>query len=734
MVGIRTTGVVCALLAAVALPALAQAQSANTTGQAAAANDEGGLGEILVTAERRENNLQRVPIAVSAVTAATLQNRMLTETSDLQREVPGLRITPNITQPTNITISLRGSIQQDASLVVAESPVGIYADDIYVARLNGANAQFDDVARVEVLRGPQGTLYGRNTLAGAMRIISRTPGPDESWLSGTVGYGNYGNYKVSGSAGGALSGDTLFGSLSVLANGLDGYYDNIANGEDFGRQRNFATRGKLRYISEKWDVIASVAYYENKNEGTPMPPATQPSTGRYTSSQVVSPFGDIFRLSISPTAQPGIINEVPTGRTSQVIGSLTIAYAPSDEVTLKSITGYVRTRDYFTNDITGVGGLLFASRAVADQYSQELQALGTSLDGKLDWIIGAYLFRESANQRLDLLTTQSTRIRTDSVSVFGQATIKVTDSFSATAGLRWTHDDKKFNGSMRALQLTIPDFDFISQNKYSAFTPKFSLNYQMANGAVAGIDSALLYASVARGFKSGGYNGIPVVSPGVLATVYRPETNWTYEAGLKTDLLNRRLRFNLAYFYNRISDLTANATVNVGGTPVFPVTNVGDATIQGLEVEAAASPVAGLNLFANATFQSGKYRNLDPTSAPAQAVGLYGEVFVPQLPKYSFTTGFDYTTDLPVMQGLKLKLGGDWYRTGQYSVTVNNDFLIDPFSRINAFVALNRDPWELRLSVKNLADKAQIVSGTRDFAGYIVLPPREFMLTLSYRM
>lgn len=720
-------------LAAVALPALAHAQGAGTSAAPTAPVSDGHVSDIVVTSERRENNLQRVPIAVSAITAKSLQDHQISETSDLEKEVPGLRITPNITQPTNITIALRGSIQQDASLVVAESPVGLYADDVYVARLNGANAQFDDIERIEVLRGPQGTLYGRNTLEGAVRIISKTPGPNNKWTTGSVGYGSYGNYKVSASEGHALVGDSLFGSISVLANGLDGYYHNIATNKQFGRQRNYATRGKLRYLAGKWDVTGSVAYYNDKNQGTPMPAGLSPA-GRYTSAQVTSPYGSLYNVSIPTVSQPGIISASPTGRTAQLVGSLTAAYALTDDITLKSITGYVRTRDYFTNEISGSGAQYLASEAQANQYSQEFQALGSSFDDRLKWIAGAYLFRESANQRLDLLTTQASKIRTDSVSFFGQATYNLTQSLSATGGIRWTHDDKKFEGEMRSLELVIPAFDFNSHNKYSAWTPKFSINYQMPSGLVPGVDSALLYVSAARGFKSGGYNGLPIVSAGVFATVYAPETNWTYEGGVKITALDRKVRLNAAYFYNMISNLTANATVAFQGTNVFPVTNVGNATIQGLELEAAASPVSGLNLFANATFQQGHYRNLNPTSTPVSAAALYGQIYVPQLPTYSFTTGFDYTTRLPVWRDLKFKFGGDWFRTGAYALTVNNDFIINPYSRLAAFAALDKGPWELRFSVKNLANKTQIVSGTSSFGGYIPLPPREFMGTLSVKL
>src|SRR5690606_29463453 len=149
---------------------------------------------------------------------------------DLQKIIPGLRMTDGIATPTNFTIALRGSIQQDSSVIVTESPVGIYVDDVYVPRLNGANAQLLDIERVEVLRGPQGTLYGRNTLSGAMKFVTRTPG-EETWLNLRGGYGSYNKIEVSGSAGGRVA-ENVYVSLSGLFNDFDGYYTNVATGRD----------------------------------------------------------------------------------------------------------------------------------------------------------------------------------------------------------------------------------------------------------------------------------------------------------------------------------------------------------------------------------------------------------------------------------------------------------------------------------------------------------------------
>ena len=193
-------------------PALAQKNPAASTGNV--------LEEVVVTAERREASLQTVPIPVTALTKEAIENHQITEAKDLQRFAPSLRMSNNITSPTNLSPSLRGSLQQDASLVVAESPFGIYVDDVYIGRLNGNNVTLADIERVEVLRGPQGTLYGRNTLSGAIKFMTRVPGKNSDWLTAKLGVGNWNQYIANVSAGGMLS-DSWAGSFAAQINNKD---------------------------------------------------------------------------------------------------------------------------------------------------------------------------------------------------------------------------------------------------------------------------------------------------------------------------------------------------------------------------------------------------------------------------------------------------------------------------------------------------------------------------------
>lgn len=726
-------------------PAPAYAPAKATT----AAAPEGGVADIIVTAQRREQSLQNVPIAVTALGAARIADGGIRESRDLERFVPSLKLTPNITSPTNLSPSLRGSTTQDASLFVAESPFGIYIDDVYVGRLNGNNTTLNDIERIEVLRGPQGTLYGRNTLAGAIKFITRTPGRDNKWLEGEIGYGDHNQYIASASAGGPLT-DTLAASVSGQFNGRDGFGKNIATGKRFGSEDNFAGRIKVHYTGiDKLDLVGSVSYANSRNDGATLVPAitpTVPADRRFGSNDLVPLYGyyDVS-VPVGPNG-PGPIRSEPYGKTEQTIASLTAAYDLGG-ATLKSISAYVRTDDKFSADLSGLGLIYAGSKAYSDQFTQELQLQGTAFNDKLTYLLGAYYLHEKTFQNFGWIfitpasqtTSPST---TSSISGFGQATYALTDTLKVTAGIRYTEDKKHFEESFFPEPTILippgpqPPVDL--RERYHAWTPKFAVDWQVpVDGGL--IDKLLVYGSAARGFRSGGFNGIEIFNLNDARTPYFPEKNWTYEAGFKVDLLDRRLRLNGAYFIDRISNLILNATIvdPASGISSFPSQNAGAATIRGFELEATAVPVTGLNIYVNASFLNGKFRNIDPGSAPAAAPALYNaSPETPQTPDYTVTAGFDYTAAFQLgSRAAKFRVGGDYYRSGSYIVTATNDFRVDAYDRFNAFVALGLDDhYEARVQVKNIENDKSFITGSRSLGGFIALPPRTVLFTLSYKM
>jgi iron complex outermembrane receptor protein len=725
------------------------------------------IPEIVVTAERRENVLQKVPIAVSALDESQLANRQIVEATDLQRVVPSLKMFNNITSPTNLSLSLRGGLQQDASLVVAESPVGVYVDDIYVGRLNGNNITLSDIQRVEVLRGPQGTLYGRNTGYGAVKYVSRTPG-DEPWADGRIGLGNYDQIVTAGGLGGPLS-DEWAASIAAQWKSKSGQFTNVATGEETGDEDNFAVRGKLRFMpADNLDVILSGSRSNANNDSlqlvngiTPAIPDTcsdlpggvcdPGETTQFTTSDLVFPNGEWAVNNLPGNFQPPPLRNEPQGETTQDIVGLTIAWDLNEDLTFKSITGYVGTEDYFHTDFSGnsagpFGGFVGATDVDSDQLTQELQLLGTALDDRLNYIVGAFYLHEEADQQFGWffatnLSQSFIDTEVDSWAVFGEAGYNITEKLKVTAGLRYTDEQKDFRfdferfgdnifnlvvapGFFPALEETV-----ILDGDFDETTPKLGIDYQV--GSFGAAENMLLYAQAAKGYKGGGFSAIALVSTFPVGA-YDPETNWTYEGGLKADWLEGRLRTNLAYFYSDIEDIQQNATDSSSPSPEFPVQNSGDATIQGLEIEITAVPVENLNLFISASLMDGEYDNLDPLSAAFAATALYGvEPQTPQTPDYTISIGADYT--FPVAEGLTI--GADYYEIDDYVTAATNDFKNDGWDIWNAFVSLDiNDNVELKFTGKNLADDFIITAGSRGLGGFIALPRREFLFSVNFKL
>lgn len=693
------------------------------------------IEEVIVTAERREANLQSVPIAVTAISSQALDDFQAVKTEDLMRVVPGLKLVPVTANPSNFQVAMRGSSQVTSSLVVAESPVGFYVDDVYVARLNGANAQLADLERVEVLRGPQGTIYGRNTLAGAIKLVTTTPN-DETRIRASVAGGDYGRYQISASVGGALGANGFYGSISGLASGFDGYYTNLADNSDYGQEENYSGRAKLRFAptDSSLDLVAALSYAKSDNDGYVPTFSAFLNPVQNRSSDVIFPLVDPYNVFQADNPNlPLPIEQRPRGETEQTIASLTATY-DLDWATIKSVSAWVETEDFFSIEFIGdnripvfgpTGGFPGANRSDTSQLSQEIQLQGTTQ--RLEWLVGVYYFHEDAEQVVALVTNDLLQVETESISVFANGTYTLSDRVSLTAGARWTQDEKDFTGTIRQFGSLAPIFPTVKLDEtYDAFTPKFGINYQIS-------EDTLLYASVGRGFKSGGFNGVAFGNLAVLQTPYDPETNWTYEAGLKADFWGNRFRVNAAAYLNDVSDVTMGAVNESEAGVSFPVQNSGDAEITGLEVELTFQPTPRLNLFANFTLQDAEYTSLNEGSDAAIAEAAFGSATPPQVPDLAYTIGGSYTFDVPYTSGGTITIGGDHYYTDDYFIAAANDFIIDSYSRSSAYVTYGfSEQLEARLAATNINDGVDIPSGAAVFNSVVVHPPRQIMFSVSY--
>jgi iron complex outermembrane receptor protein len=728
-----------------ALPAFAQTAATNQAAQTAQAA-KGGLEEIVVTAQRREENLQTTPVAVTAFTANALESLQIENTQDIAKAVPNLTLIPVTASRSTVQVGLRGGAEQTGGLVLSESAMSVYVDDVYRGRLSAANLELSDVERIEVLRGPQGTLYGRNAFSGALKIVTRSPG-DEPWANASLGYGAFDEIKASGSFGTPIA-DGVGASVAVLYRDRDGYVFNPALNRDLGKEKNFAARGKLALFgNETFKATATLSYTRDRNDaaGPTLIPvrfneAPFPARAFVTDSSRAIPLGTNAYTSLTP------IN--PRGATDQLAATLD-ASAELGAVTLRSITGYVDIDDDFYFDFSGgiriptgqyrANGLVRDSVASTKQFSQELQATGKAFGDRLDWIAGVYYMNEKStqvfNDQLVLVPAvpvtftflpTTLKPKTNSYAAFTQGTFAITDKLKATAGIRYTKDKKKLDATIQNIfaDRTTPGVALVPVNlspSFSSWTPKFSLDYEIT-------PDAFVYASVSRGFKAGGFNGIAIGNPSILRFVYSPQTVWAYEAGLKLTSFDGRLRTNLVAFRNEFTDLQQTQQIGPGS---FATNNVGDARLDGVELEVTAAVAQGFTLFGNLGLMDEKYKKLNPLADAA----VFGGKRLPLVAKWNMQAGFNYET-APVIAGrFKVVLNSTYKRTGSYYSVVNNQLRTNGYGLLDASLGLatEDDRWSLTFAGKNIFDKVYFTTAATAQA-IAVGEPRTWTLTLRWKM
>ena len=601
--------------------ALAQEQPATA--------DETVLREIVVTAQKRQESLQETPLSVSAVTTETIEALGITEANDLSAVAPNLIATATPSATANIAVFIRG-IGDAEPILTVDTPVGLYVDGVVIGRTAGAIFDLVDLERVEVLRGPQGTLYGRNTTGGAINLITKRPA-DEPGVEGLFSYGRYNFLQARTSVDtGELGGSGVRVKFSYVHKEREGYFDDLNQPDDNdpGAYNVDAFRAALAF-DQGGAFRANYAFDFNDRDSWALPfqlAAVRPDVLAYLNA---SPLLGGTALLLSRDRldairlEAGPIDDKVRGH------SLTLEVDLGDDLTLRSLTGYRKwTNRAAGGDLDGNAGLrgfvvspmilappnpfipqgiqpvnLFSAnnRRKQDQWSQEFNLLG-SIGDDLEFVLGAFYFTEDARednpQFLTLILPTpvpiplgpglslnsfgvniSTRLayqhESTSRAVFGQATWHLTDQLNLTGGLRYTKDKKE-------LDQTSPQVRSLDR-KFDEFTWSASVDYNWT-------DDFLTYARVATGYKSGGFNARSVNAG------FDPETITSYEIGLKSELFDRRVRLNAAGFYSKYDDLQVQQFLAGSGGASSITVNAGSATYTGFELELTAVPVAGLTL------------------------------------------------------------------------------------------------------------------------------------------
>ena len=657
------------MTSAIALAALPQAAAAQDS-ETEAEEQQRGVGQIIVTAQRRDENVQDVPIAITAFNQEELQARGISTALDVTEFVPNLVGLNNTGLGTANAYYLRG-IGNTESIATFDPPIGTYVDDIYLSRQNANNLSFFDVERVEVLRGPQGTLFGRNTTGGAVNVFLAEPG-DEFAGYAEVGYGSYERVMARASIDVPLA-DSFAIKVSGYWQDDEGYAINNLTGERTNENDGWGVRLGLRgELSDtaRWTGSYIHTFADSANLLNFDCDPTNPSncSGRFVSTGLTE--SSTFDSAVFGPLLTGRKNDFGLGNeTTMDFVSSNLEFELSPDWTVNIITGFVDIGQKFALDfadgrglpstsnpvppVTGFtfGGFTIANDGEHTQFTQEVKFTGSLAEGLIDVVGGVYYFYED-NQTdfgdvfslnlgpgpfappdgFPLILADRTLSNTaEAWAGYLQADVNLTEQLTLTAGIRYTDETKTFEirdnrarvGNSTLCQAAaqfgpstcIDTANLIATNgraipteqSVDLWTPRFAINYEVT-------DDILLFASATRGFKSGGWNARGT-SPSELLP-FGPETAWSYEVGAKTELFDRLVRFNITGFWLDVSDLqTPSAFIRPNGSLAFITRNFADYENRGIEIEITTVPVEGLNLFAAIGYQDDEYQ-IDP-NAPA---------------------------------------------------------------------------------------------------------------------
>lgn len=613
----------CTVLAAAPLPALAQT-----------ADTQEGRDVVVVTAQKRDQDIQEVPVAVTALTGEALQDAHVSTVMDLNALAPSLQVKTD-DNAANPKIFIRGIGLNDFNPNTA-SAVAIYSDGVYIGSPLAQMGQFFDLERVEVLRGPQGTLYGRNTTGGAINLISRKPS-DNFEATGSVEYGSYNNLALEGAVGGPITPELAYrASGTYLSN--DGYTLNRLTGNRGNDTNRGAARFQLQWTpSDTFDALFQLRY--GKSDGgsilaynRSLLPATAQATGPdgfcapayYTSGDCTDLAG---YANTSTNLYQGDYHLEGKDKVETYGASATLTW-DLGAMSLISVTGYDHAdRDDVEDTDAGPTDIITARYKAKQWAASEELRLQSNGDNQLDWVAGIYVARDELDTNSyydvfrvansgDPLTDLPQGIGvfgwpftqdTNSYAVFGQIDYDFTDKLTATFGLRYSADKKTFHyNSTYASDVGGPSSDLFSiddSKTFDSFSGKVGLQYQLT-------DDVNVYGSYNRGYKSGGFFGGQTTDPSSLRP-YDDELVNAYEVGLKSQLMDGLLTANFATFFYDYQDLQVYTLVVDPNTnlTVQNFTNASNAEVKGLEAELMASPIDGLDLSLGASFLDATYQD-----------------------------------------------------------------------------------------------------------------------------
>ncbi|WP_169711845.1 TonB-dependent receptor [Henriciella litoralis] len=672
------------------------------------AEDAKTLDTVTVTTQKREQSILDVPAAVSAVSAETLEAAGVTRLDDLSTSFPNVYLNTNNSLRTT-TITIRG-VASNPNNPGVDQGVGVFVDGIYQSRPTTINTNLYDLERVEVVRGPQGALYGKNTIAGAVNLISKLPG-DKSGVEGVLSLGDYEALTLFGAADLVIS-DKVKARVSASSQRREGFTENTFTGSDLNDLDGTSMR--FAVVVDPVDSLQLIWRGDFAEDRTNLGGSEVLNNGVLSGSPLADADPEDFRIS----------NDFDPVQNRDLWGTSLQADWSIGTGKLTSLTAY---RDYqwynaSDNDFTVLNQLRSGITEEQNQFSQELRY--TSAPGDtFDYIVGAYFLKEelsaisnavigpdlgvyAAETPIDIFAD----LETTSYAIFGQANYYFNEALGISAALRAAHDEKEVIHSSigdpyGALLPTLPESK--QSREDNEWTPSISLNWNV------GADG-LVYASYARGYKSGGFN-VFSISPTDSAE-YSPEFVNSYELGAKSSFANGTLYGAAAVFFLDYTDLQVNQLINVGGVPTFTTSNAAEAESWGIELEGNWMPIEDLVLTASYGYLNGEYSDFEnATSAGAD----YSGNTLPEAPEHSASLAGNYRH--PLTSALDFTLHGDAnYRSEVFFSASNEpDYTQDAVTLVNARigVAAADDSWSVTLWGRNLTDETYAVGRS---AGVII--------------
>lgn len=717
---------------------------------------EMSIEEVVVTARRREENLQEVPIAVTALTSDDLDARGAIDITEIAQVVPSVTLEPSRATNTTLTAFIRGVGQQDP-LAGFEQGVALYIDDVYIARPQGALLDIYDVERVEVLRGPQGTLYGRNAVGGAIKYVTRRLSDEPALrVRGSLGDYDQQDLVVTGSY--PIADNVRVGG-TIASFQRDGYGDNRTTGDDNYNKDILAYRLSLEFEPSE-ELLVRLAYDSTDDDSNPVA-GHRPFPAAFSGDPVFSDVRNTNAGAADAISTAGINgdNEVESEGLH-----LSIEWSISDSWTLRSITANREDDTRSVIDFDSVNSMDFDAPVIYDneQFSQEFQLLYSG--DRINAVAGLYYLDAKASNDFDVVlgllgVTAYTggEIDTEAWSVFADVTFDITDDLSLAVGGRYTDDKREadvfratylgigspFFGNDTAFELVVSS-DYEADETFTDFSPRVNLSYALN-------DDINLYASYSQGFKAGSFDprGANFATPAVVDG-YDPETLDSFELGMKATWMDGRAITNVALFHSDYEDMQIPGSIGIDSDNdgvndgfVGAVTNAGEAEIRGIELEGT------FRLTENFTAQIALSKlDADIKEWLLNGVDVSDQREVQNTPETMAYIGLGYETDFA---GGSLRLGVNWsYKDDIVQFETPAPVIDqDSYDIVNASIVWYSpdDKWMLGLHGKNLSDEdvktagycfgsggCPSTLGLEDNTTVFYGPPRTWTATVEYRL